>query len=953
MPLGAFKAVVTSKAAGLGAAEVLNAQCLTLDGTGDAVSFGDNHDPGTSDFTWEGWARSTAAVNKVLANKRPSGGAGANNGVTWVILGAGGSDPFLDDGGGNFVRVTAGSGFNDGLWHHHAFTWDSSTGTLRSYADGALLGTSVNAAMIGANFNNGTLFRVGSDPVPANFFNGEIDEVRIWSRLRTLQEIRDNRFRQIAPATTNLVGYYRFEGNVVDLTSTGADGTLIGDAAATAVNPPFRHNDAYSVMLQELAREDASPDKMTHWVLDEETGVAAFSEGLGSGDEFPGVYTNGPTLADLALLGLRGFKGALFDRDSGNQIVNGVGLTPLGTTTNATWSVAVWFRMSATAIGTGMKFFDQRESAGTNTNASAGLDSSGQLQIVTGSDVPNGLSAGTVLEEERIYCAIYTHDAPSQRRRLYVNGVLDGSDSGARNYTGGANGMFSIGRRPGTLNDQFMKGNIMDVSVFRGVELTADQAEMVFLVGSAGRFKDVVLDDVPTSYWRLDETSGTVAKDQQGANAGTYVSAPILGAASLIPGGGGFGDERELGKAVTFDGSVEHVTANGVASVFDGVSSVSISFWLSTTSSVQGIVPVAPGDSGGGNGLFTVQLNQRHTPSPVLDTNAIEITRRSTGGTLEDANFNTGGAHRDGNPHHYAVTYDGSDMRLYFDGLEVASFATTLNIGPMDRFAIAGLLRASFILGVPGTFDEVAVYPFALSADRVRAQFLAGVATTLYGATVGATGPVAYFKLDESTGADAFDEAGVFDAIYTSGPTLGQPSLIQALVDATGKSVSFDGVNDGVVLPSVPIGTGDFSNFGVEAWLKPNALTLANIYNHRSGGNDTNLALVLQVGGLVEFDKNPVSGGSLLSTVTALAVGEVAHLAYVEEGADQTWYLDGALDASAASAETFSGGAMTAAAIARNAQSAGSPYSGLIDELAIYAHSPSRGHIEAHFRVGR
>jgi hypothetical protein len=573
--------------------------------------------------------------------------------------------------------------------------------------------------------------------------------------------------------------------------------------------------------------------------------------------------------------------------------------------------------------------------------------------MATGSDVPSGLTGTETLVEERIYCAIFTHDAPSQRRRIYINGSLDASDAGARNYAGGANGMFSIGRRPGTLNDNFMKGNIMDVAVFRELELTADQAEMIFLVGSAGRFKDVVLDDVPTSYWRLDDPSGTVAVDQQGANAGTYVSAPILGAASLIPGGGGIGDERELGKAVTFDGSVEHVTANGVASVFDGVSTVSISFWLSTVSSVQGIVPVAPGDSLGGSGLFTIQLNQRHTPAPVLDTNAIEITRRSTGGTLEFADFNTGGAHRDGNSHHYAVTYDGSDMRLYFDGLEVASFATTLNIGAMDRFAIAGLLRASFILGVPGTFDEVAVYPVALSADRVRAQFLAGVATTQYGATVGADGPVAHFKLDEGTGVTAFDETGVFDATYTSGPTLDQASLINALVDLTGKSVSFDGINDGVVLPAVPIGTGDFSNFGVEAWLKPNAITLANIYNHRSAGNNSNLSLTLRVGGLVRFDKDPTSGGSFLETATALAVGEVSHLAYVEEGVNQNMYLDGALDNSAASAETFSGAAMTTAAIGRNAQSAASPYSGLIDELAIYAHSLRQPRVEAHFRVGR
>ena len=43
-----------------------------------------------------------------------------------------------------------------------------------------------------------------------------------------------------------------------------------------------------------------------------------------------------------------------------------------------------------------------------------------------------------------------------------------------------------------------------------------------------------VLDDGPSSYWRLGETSGTTAGDQKTANTGTYIRSPPLGQTSLL-----------------------------------------------------------------------------------------------------------------------------------------------------------------------------------------------------------------------------------------------------------------------------------------------------------------------------------------------------------------------------------------------------------------------------------
>src|SRR6185437_12692528 len=48
-------------------------------------------------------------------------------------------------------------------------------------------------------------------------------------------------------------------------------------------------------------------------------------------------------------------------------------------------------------------------------------------------------------------------------------------------------------------------------------------------------YGDAVLSDSPVGYWRLDETTGTVATDSTGSNPGTYVGGPALGQAGGLP----------------------------------------------------------------------------------------------------------------------------------------------------------------------------------------------------------------------------------------------------------------------------------------------------------------------------------------------------------------------------------------------------------------------------------
>ncbi len=92
--------------------------------------------------------------------------------------------------------ASTGVSANDGRWHHIAVTWRSSDGTVRLYKDGSEVYTSIVAP--GAEISDGGALVLGQeqDSVgggfdPTQAFLGTIDEVAIFDRVLTGNEIRD------------------------------------------------------------------------------------------------------------------------------------------------------------------------------------------------------------------------------------------------------------------------------------------------------------------------------------------------------------------------------------------------------------------------------------------------------------------------------------------------------------------------------------------------------------------------------------------------------------------------------------------------------------------------------------------------------------------------------------------------------------------------------------------
>ena len=66
-------------------------------------------------------------------------------------------------------------------------------------------------------------------------FKGELDEVRVWDRVLSIQEIRKNLFSKLSGKEPGLVAYWNFDsGTAIDSTAASRDAVLMGNAACIA-----------------------------------------------------------------------------------------------------------------------------------------------------------------------------------------------------------------------------------------------------------------------------------------------------------------------------------------------------------------------------------------------------------------------------------------------------------------------------------------------------------------------------------------------------------------------------------------------------------------------------------------------------------------------------------------------------------------------------------------------
>lgn len=196
--------------------EFLNA--VQFDGVNDYVSFGTSGFPiGTAPRTLELWLKTAGTTDY---REMFSYGVG-NTGQSFTV-GTHGSEVFVSSWAN--PQYTVEAGLNNGVWHHLAVSYDGTTSTI--YFDGSLL----DSRTLVMNTGTGATGYIGCRIYPDEYFNGTLDEVRLWNYARTLDEIRTTMFTTVAVNEPGLVSYWRLDEGVgsvtADVSGNGHTGTL-------------------------------------------------------------------------------------------------------------------------------------------------------------------------------------------------------------------------------------------------------------------------------------------------------------------------------------------------------------------------------------------------------------------------------------------------------------------------------------------------------------------------------------------------------------------------------------------------------------------------------------------------------------------------------------------------------------------------------------------------------
>lgn len=144
-------------------------------------------------FTLAGWFnRDTFTADHTILAKRASTSA-SDTGYIVYIDDATDRLVFEASDGTDEYELQSSTTFTSTGWHHFTVTWnDSSASDTKIYIDGALdTGSTTGTLSDIDSLSNSSEFRVGAESDGDNPFDGKLDEIRLYSRMLSTDEISD------------------------------------------------------------------------------------------------------------------------------------------------------------------------------------------------------------------------------------------------------------------------------------------------------------------------------------------------------------------------------------------------------------------------------------------------------------------------------------------------------------------------------------------------------------------------------------------------------------------------------------------------------------------------------------------------------------------------------------------------------------------------------------------
>ncbi|HUT47518.1 MAG TPA: LamG domain-containing protein, partial [Sedimentisphaerales bacterium] len=600
---------------------------LSLDGEGDHVRIADSQSLRSfSDaITIEVWvkASSYAEYGDINSIIRKNIAGGAENfllrfrnidGNPWIQMSLSG-----------IGILRAQHEFTLGKWYHLAGTYDGSSITV------LVNGVAIESEKFSGPMyiDKSDLFIGKGDPEfrTGEFFDGVLDEIRIWNVARSQEEIRAAMNAPLTGKEEGLVVYLNFDnGTAKDQSGHGNDGFLNADAQI--VESPRSASQAV---------QGEEKNKLVAWWKLDETDVNEVADS--SGNNYQGTLIGNPQWRPAG--GKIG--GALeFDGDGDYvEIGNESAFDIAGAITVAAWiRVNVFDKRWQTIVAKGDTSWRLQRTAEEDTLA---FHCTGIVSVE--GQWPEGIEGNKNVNDGKWHHVVGVYDGA--KVSLYIDGVPDKSSeaSGAIQMNDSAviigGNSEQTGREwNGLIDEVSIIGGAIDANAIHALYTGADPNTIAQRANPQLQSPDKLV-----AWWKFDND----ANDSAGANHGT-----IHGNPAYMDG--------MVGRAIIFDVD-DYVDCGNPDSLNFGTGDWTVSAWIKTTQSGtepenRGTVFANGGDEEGGI-RYALAVNEEYLGTAVLTTDTDTYKVQAIGKT----------AVNDGTWHHVVGTRSEGQLRVYVDGV--------------------------------------------------------------------------------------------------------------------------------------------------------------------------------------------------------------------------------------------------------------------------------------------
>ncbi|MFA4881115.1 MAG: LamG domain-containing protein [Candidatus Doudnabacteria bacterium] len=511
------------------------------------------------------------------------------------------------------------------------------------------------------------------------------------------------------------------------------------------------------------------------------------------------------------------------------------------------------------------------------------------------------------------YFVTGVYDASEGKVRLYVNGTEQaGTITGTIPTSIGDTGdRLQIGAEDSTGGAaNYFDGYIDDVKIYNKAR-SAEQIRRDYESGPS-----------PVAHWKMDENSGQYAYDTSGTNNGT------LGTDATANASDPQWTNGKYGNALKFDGTDDYVKC-GDTNLPAGASARTVGFWTKRAVSTNFAVGPYPFFYGTktqyqGFGLY----GNSGTTDIYFYGHAYDF---DTGINLDDTLW-----------HHIVLTFDGTNLGAYKDGVLISTTNRSLlnTVLSAFDFTIGGFYVADQYWN--GLIDDVRIYNYARTQKQIMEDMNAG--HPAIGSPVGSY--ALYLPFDEGYGDTTYDKSVNKNSgdLYGSCPGAATcPTWTTA--GKFGKALSFDGGDYVTVADSAVFNA---ESFAVCAWVRPASFSnYQNILAKQRGGDTfEQFGLLVNSSGGVGFQLG--NGGT--DFLGPLTLNTWAHVCGSTDGTTGTLYINGRSLGSGGDNATY--GASKPFYIGYTQYGSGRYFNGLIDEVKFYPFDLSPAEIKEEFNRG-